>query len=247
VSPFSKGESQNLMKLSIVIPAYNEAANLPALLARYAEVWEDLPAELIIVDNGSSDGTGEVLARELARPELAFARTVTITDNRGYGHGIHSGLASAAGEVVGFSHADMQTDPADLFRAYHQLRKASDPKKVIVKGKRQPRDFGAELITRGMSLLATVILMRRLSDVNAQPKVFHRGLLERLGNPPDGIPYDLYVLYRGLQAGRELVTIDVVFGQRAHGESRWAANLFSRYRTILNMIGVMIRLRFSRD
>ncbi len=234
------------LELSIVIPAYNEAANLPALLARYAEVWEDLPAELIVVDNGSSDSTAEVLERELARPELAFARAVTIEKNRGYGHGIHTGLLSAEGEVLGFSHADMQTDPADLFRAYHQLMKVPDPAGVIVKGKRQPREFGAELLTRGMSFFATVILMRRLSDVNAQPKVFHRSHLARLTDPPDGIPYDLYVLYRGLQAGLEIVTIPVVFGQRAHGESRWAANVFSRYRTILGMLGVMIRLRFSR-
>ncbi len=235
------------LAFSIVIPAYNEAANLPALLERYREVWEDLPAELIVVDNGSSDDTGAVLERELANPELSFARVVRIENNRGYGHGIHTALLSAAGEVVGFSHADMQTDPADLFRAYHQLMLRPDPVRAIVKGERAPRDFAAELLTKGMSFFATVILMRRLSDVNAQPKVFHRSHLERLRNPPDGIPYDLYVLYRGLRAGLEVVTISVVFGQRAHGESRWAANIFSRYRTILNMIGVMIRLRFSRD
>ena len=235
------------LAFSIVIPAYNEAANLPALLERYVEVWEDLPAELIVVDNGSSDGTGEVLERQLARPELAFARVLRIDHNRGYGHGIHTGLMSAGGEVVGFSHADMQTDPADLFRAYHQLMLSQDPTRTLIKGQRAPRDFGAELLTRGMSFFATVILMRRISDVNAQPKVFHRSHLERLTQPPDGIPYDLYVLYRGLQAGLEVVTIPVVFGQRAHGESRWAANIFSRYRTILNMIRVMIRLRFSRE
>lgn len=235
------------IELSIVIPAYNEAANLPSLLARYVEVWEDLPAELIVVDNGSSDGTGDVLAEQLARPELGFARVVTITDNRGYGHGIHTGLMAARGAHVGFSHADMQTDPADLFRAYHELLLSPDPSRVIVKGRRAPRDFGAELITQGMSWVASAILMRRLVDVNAQPKVFHRGHLARLTDPPDGIPYDLYVLYRGLRAGLSIVTIPVVFGERGHGESKWAANVFSRYRTILGMIGYILRLRFSRD
>ena len=235
------------LELSIVIPAYNEAASLPSLLARYVEVWEDLPCELVIVDNGSTDATGEVLENQLARPELHFARVVTIADNRGYGHGIHTGLMSAGGEFVGFSHADMQTDPADLFRAYHELLKKPDPRRVIVKGRRAPRDFGAELVTRGMSLVASVVLLRKLTDVNAQPKVFHRSHLTRLSSPPDGIPYDLYVLYRGLQAGLAISTIPVVFGEREHGESRWAANIFSRYRTILNMIGFIFRLRFGRD
>ncbi|MCP3960826.1 MAG: glycosyltransferase [bacterium] len=229
---------------SIVIPAYNEAANLPTLLARYVEVWEDLPAELVIVNNGSADDTSEVLERELAREELHFARAVTIENNRGYGHGIHTGLLTTTGEIVGFSHADMQTDPADLFRAYHELRAAPDPRQLIVKGQRAPRDFAAELLTAGMSFAASVVLMRKLTDVNAQPKVFHRDHLARLTDPPDGIPYDLYVLFRGLRAGLRIVTIPVQFGERAHGESRWAANIFSRYRTILGMIGFVFRLRF---
>ncbi len=235
------------VEFSIVIPAYNEASNLPALLARYREVWEDLPAELVIVDNGSTDGTKEVLEQELTRPELAFARVVTVNENRGYGHGIHSGLVSTTAEVVGFSHADMQTDPADLFRAFHRLRRSENPRKTIVKGQRAPRDFGAELITRGMSLVATLVLMRKLTDINAQPKIFHRGLLATLSNPPDGFPYDVYVLYRGLQAGFSIAKIPVVFGQRGHGESKWAADFFSRYRTIINMIGYIIRLRFGKS
>src|SRR5437764_14461896 len=66
----------NRPALSIVLPCYNEAENLPPLLARYAQVWEDLPAELILVDNGSTDHTEAVLRREL--PNYPFARTVKV-------------------------------------------------------------------------------------------------------------------------------------------------------------------------
>ncbi len=87
---------------SVVLPCYNEADNLPPLLARYAEAWhaQNLPAELILVDNGSTDHTAEVLARELARPELAFARVVRVPVNRGFGHGTFTGLQAARGEVL---------------------------------------------------------------------------------------------------------------------------------------------------
>jgi glycosyltransferase involved in cell wall biosynthesis len=227
------------------LPCYNEAENLPPLLERYAQVWENLPAELILIDNGSTDDTAQVLERELSRPELAFARCVAVQRNRGYGHGIYTGLQASQGEYLGYSHADMQCSPADLFTAYHRLLAAPAPARALVKGKRGPRALGDSLVTNTMGLLATGILGRRLTDINAQPKVFHRSHLERLARPPSGFQFDLYVLYRARQAGLDIITVPVVFGRRAHGQSKWAFSLASRYRTIWATISYMFRLRFG--
>jgi glycosyltransferase involved in cell wall biosynthesis len=231
---------------SIVLPCYNEAGNLPPLLERYRAVWEDCPSELILVDNGSTDGTADLLGRELARPELRFARAIRVPKNRGYGHGIHAGLLAARGELVGFSHADMQCDPADLFVAYHRLRVEPDSRRVLVKGKRARRPVGPSTLTHGMAAFASVILGRRLGDINAQPKVFHRDHLERLVAPPDGMPFDLYVLYVALRAGMTIATIPVTFGTRAHGRSKWAFSIASRYRTIAATMLYICRLRMGR-
>ncbi|MBE7553506.1 MAG: glycosyltransferase [Anaerolineales bacterium] len=231
--------------LSIVLPCYNEADNLPLLLKGYRQVWRDLPAELILVDNGSTDPTPAVLARELVRPELAFARTVRVPQNRGYGHGLYTGLRAARGEFVAFSHADMQCSPADVFRAYDRLRTAPNPDQTLVKGQRSGREFSAVLITAGMSLLASTVLLTLLTDINAQPKVFHRSHLDRLTEPPDGFQFDLYVLYRARQAGMKILTIPVVFGERMHGQSKSAFNVFARYRTIWAIVTYIFRLRFG--
>lgn len=233
------------LRFSIVLPCYNEADNLPLLLDGYRQIWEDLPAELILVNNGSTDHTAEALARELRRPELVFARTVLVPRNRGYGHGIVTGLQAARGEFVGFSHADMQCSPADLFRAYHRLNGEPNPARVLVKGKRGPRGFSAALVTNTMSLMASTVLFMRLTDINAQPKVFQREFLKRLTRPPDGFQFDLYVLYTARRAGMALLTIPVVFGQRAHGQSKWAFSFLSRYRTIWATIVYLFRLRFG--
>jgi glycosyltransferase involved in cell wall biosynthesis len=125
-------KTDNALRLSIVLPCYNEAESLPLLLGRYAAVWEDLPAELILVDNGSTDDTAQVLGRELARPEYAFARAVTVPANQGYGHGIFTGLQAARGEFLAFSHADMQCSPADVFAAYHRLQAEPEPERALV-------------------------------------------------------------------------------------------------------------------
>jgi glycosyltransferase involved in cell wall biosynthesis len=233
------------VRLSIVLPCYNEAENLPPLLARYAQAWQDLPAELILVDNGSTDHTAEVLARELARPELAFARAVRVGVNRGFGHGTFTGLQAAQGEVLGFSHADMQYRPQDIFAAYDCLMAAPEPSRVLIKGKRAPRGLSASLVTNTMAALASLVLLMPLTDINAQPKVFPRELLARLTRPPDGFQFDLYVLYTARRAGLKVLTVPVVFGQRAHGQSKWAFSFVSRYRTIWATIVYIFKLRLG--
>src|SRR2546423_9172892 len=187
--------------LRIVLPCYNEPDTRPPLLARYAAVWEDLPAELVLVDNGSTDHTAAVLDRELARPEYRFARTVTVPTNRGYGHGIMTGLRAARGEFLAFSHADQQCDAADVFAAYPTLKAQPDPARAVVKGRRARRDIGAELVTRGMSPVARAVLLTPPADVNAQPKLFPPRPPERLTEPPGGLPPDPARPYPAKPAG----------------------------------------------
>jgi glycosyltransferase involved in cell wall biosynthesis len=232
-----------VIRLSVVLPCYNEAESLPALLERYHAVWEDLPAELILVDNGSIDGTAQVLARELLRPEYAFARVVRVEKNDGYGRGILTGLRAARGEFLAFSHADMQCDAKDVFVAYGKLVEQADAQRVLVKGRRVGREFGPRLVTRGMSLLASIVLGRSLTDINAQPKVFHRSHLERLDDPPDGFQWDLYVLYRAKLSGARILTVPVEFRPRRHGQSKWAYSLASRWRSILDTVLYIFKLR----
>jgi len=233
------------LRFSIVLPCYNEADNLPPLLERYVQVWQDLPAELVLVNNGSTDRTAAVLERELNRPAMSFARAVLVSENRGYGHGIYTGLQAARGEILGFSHADMQCSPADLFAAYHRLMAETNPAQCLVKGKRGRRGFFESLVTNAMACIATGVLWKKLTDINAQPKVFHRSHLQRLTDAPVGFQFDVYVLYRARRAGLKIVTVPVVFGPRAHGQSKWAFSFVSRYRTIWATIAFIFRLRFG--
>ncbi len=123
----------NGVRYSLVIPCYNEAANLPLLLERAAESLSQKPGlELILVDNGSSDKSPDVLAQLL--PKYPFARSVRVDINQGYGHGILSGLAAAKGEILGWTHADMQTDPADFLTAIEYCQNSKNPGPHFVKG-----------------------------------------------------------------------------------------------------------------
>ena len=105
-------------ELSIVIPAYNELESLPYLLEDYHEEKKNVKFQLVIVDNGSTDGTAEYLKKECSKKENKFIKVVTVERNIGYGHGIHQGLMACDANVVGWSHGDLQCDPNDVFRGY---------------------------------------------------------------------------------------------------------------------------------
>lgn len=235
--------------LSIVLPCYNEAQSLSRILADYdAARPKEMIIELILVDNGSTDETPMVLKNLLKEESYAsFARSAAIAQNQGYGHGIHAGLSQACGRYLAWSHADMQCSPADVFAAFHKLLAEPNPAKTLVKGQRQNRPLRESLTTIGMQILARLILGQPLKDINGQPKVFHRDLLDHLTRPPKDFSYDLYVLSTALRLGWRLETVPVIFHKRLHGVSRWAYSLFSRWRHILATIIYMIKLALNDD
>ncbi len=232
---------------SIVVPCYNEAGNLPSLIARFeAHASGDRDWELLLVDNGSTDDTTKVLAAELAKPGRAFARVVTVpAPNVGYGHGILTGLRAARGALLAWTHADGQTPPADVFRAFELLGAAPDPQRTFVKGRRRNRPLGDTLFTAGMQTAALALLGRNLADINGQPKAFSRHLLDLAADPPTDLSLDLYFFYVATTHGFAVRTLDVHFGDREHGESKWAFNWRSKARNIARTVKYMARLRAS--
>ncbi|MBA2479665.1 MAG: glycosyltransferase family 2 protein [Planctomycetes bacterium] len=230
-------------ELSVVLPCYNEAAGIPRLLHAYAEAGGGRDFELILVDNGSQDATAEVVAGLVATHP--FVRPIRIERNRGYGDGIMHGLRAARADVLAWSHADLQTDPADVFRAHDRFLALSD-QHALVKGRRVGRRLGERLVSRGMQAIALLALRRLIREINAQPKVFHRSLLDHLPAPPTDFNFDLYVLYQARRSGWSFHEIEVLFPRRPFGISNWSATIGSRLRAIARSIRFMIALGAGR-
>jgi len=135
------------MKLSIILPCYNEEKNIPLILEKFNNciITEDI--ELILVNNGSSDNSENVLKKLL--PKYSFARTVKIEINEGYGYGVVQGLNSSKGEFVCYTHADMQTDPGDVLKALEIIKNSSDSENCFIKGDRKGRGFFDQFFTIG--------------------------------------------------------------------------------------------------
>jgi glycosyltransferase involved in cell wall biosynthesis len=231
------------MRLSLVIPCYNEAANLPLLVPRCAEVAKACDAEVILVDNGSKDDTPAVLNGLLAgHPGL---RSVRVDVNQGYGFGILSGVRAAQGDVVAWTHADMQTDPMDAVRGMELYEKSAAPQRLFVKGRRYGRPAADVVFTAGMAAFETALLRTPLWDINAQPTMFPRAFAQSWREPPHDFSLDLFAYYSAKRGGLEVARFPVRFGDRAHGVSHWNVNWQAKAKFIRRTVDYSLVLRRS--
>lgn len=222
------------MKLSIVVPCYDEAENIPLILKRFSEVIKRDDIEVILVDNGSRDNSAQVLDNLL--PEYCFARTIRIDINQGYGFGIVEGLKVCTGDFIGWTHADMQTDPADLIKALEIIEKNNNDKNLFIKGNRKGRSIFDQFFTSGMSIFETIYMGVKLYDVNAQPNVFSKDFFEVWKCPPKDFALDLYALYMAQKLGLHMERFDVIFPERIHGQSHWNVDFASKWKFIKRTI-----------
>lgn len=228
-------------KLSVVVPCYNEAENIPLILKRFQAVIKREDIEVVLVDNGSSDNTQEILANLL--PEHPFARTVRVEVNRGYGYGIVQGLQVCKGKFIGWTHADMQTDPADLIRALDIIEQNNSRENLFVKGNRKGRPLFDQFFTNGMSLFESLYLGEKLYDVNAQPNVFSRRFFDTWKNPPKDFALDLYAFYLAKKKHLQIKRFAVIFPERIYGESHWNHGLAAKWKFIKRTIDFSRKLR----
>ena len=227
------------MKFSLVIPCYNESKNLPLLLDRCKEMTNLQGLEIILVDNGSTDGSSKILQKLL--PKYPGCRSVIVEKNQGYGFGILSGLKAAKGEVIGWTHADMQTDPQDTLRGLELFDKYG--KNIFVKGSRYGRPFTDVIFTIGMSIFETILLRKPLWDINAQPTMFSRSFFETWIDPPNDFSLDLFTYYKAHCQNLKIYRIPVKFGERAFGESHWNVNWAAKRKFINRTIEFSFQLR----
>lgn len=230
-----------MSKLSVVIPCYNEEKNIPLILERFKTVCTRPDVDLLMLDNGSTDNSPAVLEELL--PQYPFARTSRVPVNQGYGYGIVQGLNCLTSPYIGWTHADMQTDPHDIIMALEILEFNGDPTDIYVKGQRRGRALVDNVFTFGMSVFESAYLAAPLWDINAQPNIFHRSFFETWSSPPDDFSLDLYALYMAHTQGLKIERFDVEFTARLHGESKWNTSFGAKWKFIKRTLEFSVKLK----
>jgi glycosyltransferase involved in cell wall biosynthesis len=243
-------------ELSVVLPCYNEAGNISGILERYRPLVKRVDLELILVDNGSSDGTSEVIDAELSKSENAFAKKAVVVTNIGYGHGIQTGLETARSPIVAFSHADLQCPPEDCVTAFEIYRDKVKEGGCLVKGRRRgARPVLDQFVTTVYNGLGSLILdldvlvvetgLRRIPDLNAEPKLFARELIPDLGRGPIDFTYDLYAQHLAKKKRWTVYEFDVSYDERTWGKSKLATNPWIKLKQSMNAFYRMVQMRFG--
>ena len=137
----------------------------------------------------------------------------------------------------------MQTNPTDVLEAYKTFVNHPDYPKCILKGRGVGRNPLDALFKAGMSIISTLPLREKLSDVNAQPKMFHRDFLEKLTESPKDFSLDLYLLFEARLCGFPILEYPVHFGKRLHGESKGGGTLKGKWRLIRRTMSYMLKLK----
>jgi glycosyltransferase involved in cell wall biosynthesis len=220
---------------SIVIPCYNEARSLKTLIKEASRIAVEYGGEFILVDNGSNDSTLSILS-ECTKPNV---RWVTTAKNLGYGGGILLGLKNCDSDIMGWTHADLQTPLEDVAKAVSAIGVDYG----FVKGRRMNRPIFDNLFTVGMSVLESILFRTRLVDINAQPTVFRKDFYNSWSNPPLDFSIDLYALINAKRTNIRIGRINVNFLKRQFGNSSWNTGIKSRWKFICRTISYSLTLR----
>lgn len=213
-------ETVDRHRLSVVIPAFNEEAGILPILDRVLATRAALTAagiegpEVIVVDDGSSDRTGDVVQ------QLGDVRLVRSPKNRGYGAALKTGFALASGDLIAFLDADGTYPPESM----PELCRAAIAGADVVIGSRMTasetgmpriRQLGNRMFAGMVSVLGT----RRVQDSASGMRVVRRDVLAKLYPLPDGLNFTPVMTLRAMHEGLRLAEVPIAYAERI-GESK---------------------------
>ena len=208
------------MRLSIVIPVFNERATLPALLESVARV--SLDKEILIVDDGSTDGTREYL-KDMAQNPGEGVRVFFHDRNRGKGAALRTGFREVAGDIVIIQDADLEYDPQDYPAL---LKPILDGRADVVYGSRflggphRVLFFWHYLGNKILTLISNMLTNLNLSDMETCYKVFRSEVIKNLTFTSDGFAIEAEMTVKIARAGYRVYETPISYSGRDYSEGK---------------------------
>lgn len=233
-----------MAKLSVVVPCYNEEQRLPSTIEKIERFLDGRPEpyELILVDDGSADGTRKVM--DAAAGRHSSVRIEALPENRGKGRALATGVAAAKGERILLTDADLSTPIEEL----DKLEAALDAGAGIAIASRALRGSRVEVsqpiyrvaMGKVFNLLVQAVLLPGVWDTQCGFKLFRADVAHRVfkGLVTDGFGYDPEVLYRARRLGVKIAEVPVVWRNSAPTK-------VSALSSSLDMFKHVFRIRFQ--
>ena len=231
--------------LSIIIPSYNEKNNLKFLINKSNKlISKNKTLEIILVDNGSTDGSKNFL--QFLKPPSTRLKIVRVKKNIGYGYGIKYGLKYANGEIISWTHADLQFDINDIVKFYQKNSIRIKFKKIIIKGSRKNRSVLDIFFTKGMSVLVNLIFNTNINDINAQPKMFKKKMIKKIINyAPNDFSIDLFLLLYSSKNGYKIQEFPLKVSKRTKDKAKGGGSILGKIKLTLSTLRYIFSLKFN--
>ncbi len=228
-------------RLSVLVAVFNERATVGEIIRRMRRVPlpGDLDLEIVVVDDGSTDGTDKVLAAI----EDSTVRVLRHEHNRGKAACIRTAMAQARGDLVLVQDADLEYDPEEWPALLAPLLKGKA--KVVYGsrylGARRTTGYWSHVGNRFLSLATDVLYNTNLSDVETCYKLFDRSVLDGITIESERFDFEPEVTAKLLRSGTRIYEVPISFAGREQGEGRKYAT-----RDTVRALAALVRYRFGR-
>jgi len=206
--------------LSVVIPVYNEAATLESLVDRVLAVAIE-GLEIICVDDGSTDGTRQVLQERIAPKGI---QVILHERNQGKGAALRTGFEAATGDMVIVQDADLEYDPADYPKLIEPILTG---RADVVFGSRfaggEPHRvlyFWHYLVNRGLTLLSNMLTNLNLTDMEVCYKVFRRDILQQIEIEEDRFGFEPEITAKVSKLGCRIYEVGISYSGRTYEDGK---------------------------
>ncbi len=205
------------MKLSVIIPVFNEARTVAKLIEKVRAV--QLDKEIVIIDDGSSDGTGEALDAYVGLPGIQVHKSPV---NLGKGASVRIGFSYVTGDIVVIQDADLELDPEEY---HHLIRPIVDGQVDVVYGSRflgsgRKGRLSFHLANRGLSMLTNALFGSRLTDIETCYKVFRRDVLPQLELRAARFEIEPEITAQVLKKGLRITELPIGYVPRSHADGK---------------------------
>lgn len=228
------------MKLSIIIPVFNEEKTIEALIKKVEAISLPIEKEIIVVDDGSSDNTKEILLKLRNQFNFIFKEH---KENRGKGAAIKTGLQETSGDIILIQDADLEYDPNDYQKLIepflNQKAEVVYGSRQLGKNKRGSWSFywGGRVLT----LVANLLYGLKITDESTGYKVFKREIIENLDLESEGFEFCPEVTAKIGKRGIKIYEVPISYQPRSKKEGKKI-----RWKDGLKALWVLIKYKFKK-